>query len=269
MTRGMEFESHTFSYQKSEVSYLAGGKGRPLVVLHGWGSSSRVMIPASTHLSDLRRCYLIDFPGFGASPEPPRAWSIDDYADVVEAFIDSLGEEKVDLFVHSFGGRVALKLLAREKTGTRIGRILITGGAGMKPRRSFGFYVRKYLAKLLKAPFLLLPGRLRERSLAWLRETALWKRLGSSDYRQLTGVMRETFVRSVSEYLDPLLQQIDHEILLLWGENDEATPLYQAERMEKGLKNSALVVIEKAGHYAFLDRPKRFASIARAFFSAS
>jgi len=79
--------------------------------------------------------------------------------------------------------------------------------------------------------------------------------------------MRQTFVKSVTEHLDQLLPDIDNEILLLWGENDDATPLYQAERMEKGLKNSALVVIDHAGHYAFLDKPKRFAAIAEAFFN--
>jgi pimeloyl-ACP methyl ester carboxylesterase len=78
--------------------------------------------------------------------------------------------------------------------------------------------------------------------------------------------MRETFVKSVTEYLEPCLPEITHEVLLLWGTNDEATPLYQGRRMEKDIKQAALVEIEGAGHYAFLDRPKHFASIARAFF---
>ncbi len=78
--------------------------------------------------------------------------------------------------------------------------------------------------------------------------------------------MRETFVKSVTEHLDNCLPHIPHEVLLLWGRNDEATPLYQGQRMEKGIKNAALVTIDNADHYAFLDRPKHFASIARAFF---
>jgi pimeloyl-ACP methyl ester carboxylesterase len=254
-----------FTYDDQQLSYEKVGEGKALVVLHGWGSSARVMMPACKLLSHIRCCYVVDLPGFGESPEPKRAFSIDDYADLIAAFIEKL-DGSVDLFVHSFGGRITLKLLSRAGISQKIDKVLITGGAGMKPRRSSKFYFRKYLAKSLKAPFLILPGKLRERALNWLRSTDLWKSLGSSDYQQLSGVMRETFVKSVTEHLDSSLSKIDHEVFLLWGRNDDATPLYQAERMEKGLKNAALVVIEDAGHYAFLDKPKQFAAIAEAYF---
>jgi pimeloyl-ACP methyl ester carboxylesterase len=96
----------------------------------------------------------------------------------------------------------------------------------------------------------------------------LWKSLGSSDYSKLSGVMRETFVKSVSEYLESSLPNIPHEVLLLWGRNDDATPVYQGQRIEKGIENAALVIIEDAGHYAFLDKLKQFARIAVAFFKS-
>ena len=254
-----------FEFHKIKVKFFTCGTGKPLVMLHGWGVDSGTLRDTAEALSDLRSCYLVDLPGFGDAPEPPEAWSVDDYADLVEAFIREL-ETPVDILAHSFGGRITLKLCAREGSDALIDSVLITGGAGMKPQRSAKFYLRKYFAKALKAPFQLLPGGMQERGLGWLRSTKLWKSLGSSDYKQLSGVMRETFVRTVSEYLEPCLPKIDQEVLLLWGENDSATPLYQAKRMENGLKNAALVTIDHAGHYAFLDRPKRFQAIARAFF---
>ncbi len=254
------------TYKGLDVAFRKTGEGKPLVILHGWGSSSRVMMPVAKQLAHLRTCYVLDLPGFGATPQPNRSWSIDDYADLIQNFIERQFEQPVDLLVHSFGGRIALKLCARPFGQSHIDRVLITGGAGMKPRRSFRFYLRKYTAKLLKAPFLLLPPRPRKRALEWLRSTSAWKALGSGEYSQLSGVMRETFVKSVTEFLEPCLPDIPHEVLLLWGRDDDATPLYQAERMEKGIGNAALVVIDNAGHYAFLDRPKHFASIAEAFF---
>lgn len=263
----MELEENKFiGYHHAKVAYSVGGKGKPLVILHGWGSSSRVMKPLAKNLLHLRKVYLVDLPGFGKSSEPPEAWGIDDYADMTEAFINTIQAEQVDFLVHSFGGRIILKLLAREGIKTSIGKVLITGGAGMKPKIRWKVYFKKNLAKLLKLPFFILPDSLRNRGLERLRKTALWKKLGSSDYSKLSGVMRGTFVKSVNEHLDDLLPVIDHEILLLWGENDDATPLYQAQRMDTGLKNSALVVIDGAGHYAFLDKPKQFASIAEAYF---
>jgi pimeloyl-ACP methyl ester carboxylesterase len=256
----------TFTFQNQPVSYQKVGEGSPLVILHGWGSSKRVMMPMAQNLVHLRTSYVLDLPGFGDSPEPSRAWSIDDYTDTVQAFIESLEEDKVDVLVHSFGGRIILKLCAREFGKTHLDKVLITGGAGMKPKRSMKFYFKKYTAKTLKAPFLILPHSLREKALGWLRSTTLWKSLGSSDYSKLSGVMRETFVKSVSEYLESSLPEIPHETLLIWGRNDDATPVYQAERIEKGIENAALVIIEEAGHYSFLDKPKQFARIAEAFF---
>jgi pimeloyl-ACP methyl ester carboxylesterase len=185
---------------------------------------------------------------------------------MIQEFIADQAFDSVDLLVHSFGGRIALKLCARPSAKQLIDKVLITGGAGMKPKRSWKYYFKKYTAKFLKAPFLILPSSLREKALGWLRQTSLWKALGSSDYSKLEGVMRETFVKTVTEYLEPCLPQIPHEVLLLWGENDEAAPLYQAKKMEEGIEHAELVVMDHAGHYAFLDRPSHFASIAKAYF---
>lgn len=257
---------HKYHYQNIPVAYQKTGSGKPLIILHGWGSSGKVMMPLAGQLAALRTCYIIDLPGFGNSPAPDHPWNVDDYADLIQQFIldENLGE--TDLLVHSFGGRIALKLCARDDAKSMIDKVLITGGAGMKPKRSPSYYFKKYFAKTLKAPFAVLPPKLREKSLKKLRQTALWKSLGSSDYSKLGGVMRQTFVRTVTEYLESCLPKIPHDVLLLWGRDDEATPMYQAKRMEKGIKNAALVVIDHAGHYAFLDRPAHFVSIARAFF---
>jgi pimeloyl-ACP methyl ester carboxylesterase len=258
--------SEIFTHSGTRTAWKQVGEGKPLLILHGWGSNSAVMQPLATRLKDIRTCYLIDLPGFGKSPEPPEPWSVDNYADLVEEFIKKvIPTGKTDLLVHSYGARIALKLLARKEFAENIDQVIITGGAGLKPERALSFYLKKYTAKTLKAPFLILPGRLREKGLNHLRKTALWKKLGSSDYQKLSGVMRETFVKSVTEYLDALLPRIEHEVLLIWGKDDIATPLEQAKRFKKGLKKSALVIMENASHYAFLDDERQFEAIARAY----
>ena len=258
-------DQQTFNFKEIQTAWYKTGNGKPLLILHGWGSSSALMSPLAEKLNDIRTCYLVDFPGFGNSPEPPEAWNVGKYTDLTEAFIKNvIKEESVDILVHSYGNRVLLKLLNRD-IRDKIGKIIITGGAGLKPKRSAKYYVRKYTAKVLKAPFLILPGKMREKGLEKLRSTTLWKSLGSSDYKKLSGVMRETFVKSVTEYQDDLLPGIKHEALLIWGKSDAATPIDQALKLEKGLKNGVLVQIENAGHYAFLDQPKQFISVCRAY----
>lgn len=256
-----------FESKKGRLAWYSTGTGKPLLLLHGWGSDSKVMTPMAKQLQDIRTSYLIDFPGFGNSPEPTSAWHVDDFADLTEEFIiEILPHTSFDLIVHSFGARVALKLLTRPTVSSKIDKVVFTGAAGLRPKRSTSFYLKKYTAKVLKLPFNLLPKNLHEKGLSSLRKTSLWKSLGSSDYQKLSGVMRETFVACVNEHLDHLVPQIDHEILLIWGENDMATPLYQGQQFENLLKENALVVINGAGHYAFLDSPKQFSSILRAYF---
>lgn len=257
--------AHYFDYNGKQIAYAVMGEGPNLLILHGWGANSGVMAYMGLKLSSKHTCYILDLPGFGMSEEPKEAWSVSDYADLMEAFINELSLAPVDILGHSFGGRIILKLAPRDKQHALINKIVITGGAGMKPKRGVKFYLRKYTAKLLKMPALLLPGSLRERFLGALRKTRFWKMLGSSEYAQLQGVMRETFVKTVTEYLEPELPRIPHEVLLIWGSEDEATPLYQGRRLEKGLPNATLTVIKGGGHYAFLDKPAKFNIIAEDF----
>lgn len=262
----MERSVNRFSYKTIDIAWYTIGEGKPLLMLHGWGSSASVMMPLAKQLAKTRQCFLVDLPGFGNSPEPPAEWGISDYAAMTRAFVDSyFPDDTPDLLVHSFGCRIMLKILSIPDTRDLFDKIIVTGGAGLKPVRSWKFYIRSAIAKLLKAPVKLLPSSMRDRALQWIRGTALWRSLGSSDYQQLSGVMRGTFVKSVNEHFDDQLHHIDKEILLLWGKNDGATPVSQAKRLEKGLKNSALVEIENAGHYAFLDQPATFVRIAKAY----
>lgn len=255
-----------FSDDNNSMAWHTIGQGKPLLMLHGWGSSSRAFHPLAIKLQSIRTSYLPDLPGFGESPEPSSPWSVTDYAEFLEKFIeDTFPDKKIDLLVHSFGARIAIKLLGNESVANTIDKVIFTGAAGLKPRRKVSYYLKKYTAKALKLPFFLLPGNMRKKGLNRLRKTSAWKMLGSTDYQQLSGVMRETFVKTVTEYLDQEIKNINHEILLLWGKNDQATPIDQANRMENGLKESTLIVIENAGHYAFLDRPTHFAEIVKAY----
>lgn len=262
----MKIDTEQYRYDEIDIATYSVGDGKPLVILHGWGSSSAVMMPLAKKLAKHRECLLIDLPGFGESPPPRSAWSIGDYTDMVLAYIqDHYPDTPVDFLVHSFGARILLKILSMKEGPVQIEKIIITGGAGLKPKRSFSFHVKRLTAKFLKLPVKLVIPSKRDAVMNRLRKTQLWKSLGSSDYQKLTGVMRETFVKTVTEFFDDHLSAIDEEALLLWGTDDAATPIDQAKRMEKGLKNSALVKIEDAGHYAFLDQPARFTAIVRAY----
>ena len=53
--------------------------------------------------------------------------------------------------------------------------------------------------------------------------------------------------------------------LLIWGRNDDATPLSDAQLMEKTMKDAGLVVLENAGHYSFLEQQYTFNRVISSF----
>jgi pimeloyl-ACP methyl ester carboxylesterase len=87
----------------------------------------------------------------------------------------------------------------------------------------------------------------------WLRHSLVWRLLGSSDYNTLSGVMRETFVKTVNHHLDGDLKQIQVPTLLFWGTADTAVSRRQMEIIEASIDDCGLVELEGAGHYGHLD----------------
>lgn len=246
------------------INYEASGQGPPLLLLHGWGGRIGSMQPVANALLDLRTCYILDFPGFGESSPPSAPWSVTEYTECLASFMQKAGIGRADIVAHSFGGRVALLLAAIYPE--LAGKIVITGGAGLKPRRSLQYYIKVYTYKLGK--FMLRH--------TWTAGVArffgvdLQKRAsqaGSEDYRALSGGMKKTFVRVVNQDLRWCLKEITSPTLLIWGETDSgASALWMARVMEKEIPDAGLVVFEGGGHFAYLEELPRFVKIARNFF---
>ena len=81
--------------------------------------------------------------------------------------------------------------------------------------------------------------------------------------------MREVLIKTVNEDLQPLLQNIKAQTLLIWGENDFETPVSDAYKMEKAIAESGtdvgLVILKNAGHYSFLDQMHVFHKVIKSF----
>ena len=92
----------------TNVNYIQYGKGKDIILLHGWGQNIEMMKPLGDPLSTKYRITILDFPGFGASSEPTVAWTIQDYADMVHELVEKLQIKKPVIIGHSFGGRVAI-----------------------------------------------------------------------------------------------------------------------------------------------------------------
>ena len=243
--------------QGIKLHYELAGQGQPIVLLHGWGCSTDTFRPVAEHLAAHFTVYNLDLPGFGQSGEPPVPWDTVAYANFVAAFLAECHVQSPILVAHSFGARLAIRLAAQGYTK----KMVLTGAAGLKPKRPFSYYVKVYSYKAAKA-FLRLP------FWAGKREAILekWRqKRGSADYQQASALMRQCLTLAVNEDLRPLLPQIKASTLLFWGEDDTATPLWQGEIMAKEIPDAGLVKVAGVGHYAYLERLPYFLKVVDAF----
>jgi pimeloyl-ACP methyl ester carboxylesterase len=78
-------------------------------------------------------------------------------------------------------------------------------------------------------------------------------RFGSTDYKNVQGVMREIFVKSVNEDISPFLKSIKAPTLILWGANDTETPPEMAVRLNSSISHSKMFLFPYKGHYLHED----------------
>jgi len=244
--------------QGLKVYYQRAGEGRPLLFLHGWGGRGQSFAPVIHYFARSFRVYAPDLPGFGESDRPPGGWGVADYTAFVIRFLEEMETGPVDLIAHSFGGRIALMLAARAPE--RLRKMVLVGSAGVRLPPSWRSRLRGSLFRAVKRAA---AGPLLRRYQASLLEWAV-RKWGSRDYQQ-AGPLRETFVKVVNEDLRPLLPQIQVPTLLVWGEHDRETPLLQGRIMEREIPTARLVVLENAGHFAYLDRLPYFCTLASDF----
>lgn len=175
----------------------------------------------------------------------------------MEKFIQRLGLKSPALIGHSFGGRIAILLSSRNKTG----KIILVDAAGIKPKRSLIYYIKVYSFKTAKKILPILFGKKKGQELldAWRGKA------GSADYRQSSPMMRAVMSRCVNEDLKFAMPSIKSPVLLVWGENDTATPLSDAKTMEKLIPDAGLVSFPDCGHYSFLDNPYGFKAVIKEF----
>ncbi len=245
-----------------ELNYIDEGSGDVIVMLHGWASSASLYKSQIDLLKTKYRVIALNFPDCGGSPAPKRALSVDDYADIVLGFLEKLEVKKATLMGHSLGGRTIIKIMSRKNLPIEVDKIVLIDSAGIKPvsqgKVTFKGRIYKVLKCLLgnKVVKTIFPS-----GINWLKT-----KFGSTDYRNASPIMRDTLVKVVNEDLTPLLSCNDKDTLLIWGRNDTATPVSDGQIMEKEMKRSALVVVENAGHFPFLEQQFLFNKIIASYF---
>ncbi len=240
------------SYANGALFAEVLGEGSPrILALHGWARRGADFKPALEGLPALAP----DLPGFGASPAPTVAIGAEGYAVATEVLLGAF-DGPIVIAGHSFGGRVALRLAARQPD--RVKAVVLTGVPLLRLRQAAKPRLGYRLVRLGNRIGLVPDATLERRR----------RNAGSADYRAATGVMRDILVRAVAETYEDELASVAAPVHLLWGDADTDVPLEVARRAEvirsrAGLPVS-LEVVPGVGHMLPLRAPDRLRAAVEA-----
>ncbi len=240
---------NTININGLNLSYYKEGEGKNLIFLHGWGQNIESFGPILELLKEDYCVWALDLPGFGQSQEPEVGMTIYEYEEIVSKFIEEQNIVNPTLVGHSFGGRISIIYASKN---INIDKVILTGAAGIKPKRTMTYHAKVAHYKFMK--FLTLTPLYRQ-----YRDDLL-NSSGSSDYKSASQVMKDTLIKVVNEDLQYLMGDIAVPAYLYWGENDDATPVEDGIKMNNLIENSELKIMPNSTHYAYLENYPDFVS---------
>jgi pimeloyl-ACP methyl ester carboxylesterase len=226
--------------------YETSGKGKTVIMLHGWGDNLSLK-NLQTALSKKFHVVRPDLPGFGASQAPPAAWGLSDYALFISHFLQKINcSQPLAMIGHSNGGAIILRgvgenLLSADK-------LVLLASSGIRSQDRTKKSVLKFIAKTGKTLTFPLPHKLKQQ-LRGRFYTQI-----QSDMLAVEG-MQATFKKIVSDDVQNDAQKISTPTLLIYGENDDQTPIEFGEQFHQLIDNSSLEVLTNAGHFVHIDQP--------------
>lgn len=215
-----------------------GNKKDVIIILPGWGFTRPTFNYLIDNLSKSYTIYILDYPEFGKSILKKQNQTIYDYASTIRSFIKNNKINNPTIIAHSFGGRITTLLCGYYKV--KIKRLILIDIATIKPKKTIIQKLKTLTFKILKRIYM---------------PEKLFKFFASSDYATLPINLRTTFKNIINEDLTPYLKYINQKTLIIWGQNDKSTPLKDAYKIRKEIKNSELIIYKSASHYSYLDYP--------------
>lgn len=247
------------------VHYEVFGRGRPVILLHGWLGSWGLWQETMAYLGRYYRTYALDFWGFGESGKKRESYRVSDFVSLVQQFMDQLGIVRAPLVGHSMGGTVALSVAIQYPQ--LVSRVVVIGSpivgsslaltlklAGYRP---IAWLVYHWMWALKQAIRLFAPMITRDER---------WPEMMDRDLSQVT---LESFLHSIASLrqvdLRPFLAQIRVPVMGMYGDRDVIVHPRQWVSLKAGVPHARIEHFPDAGHFIMLDAPKRFMRLLHAF----
>jgi len=247
------------------VHYEVYGRGKPVILLHGWLGSWGLWQETMGYLGRYYRTYALDFWGFGETGKKRETYAVQDFVGLVNQFMEQLGISHAPLVGHSMGGTVSLSVAIRYPE--RVSKVVVVGSpivgsslalplklAGYRPIAFMLFNMMGVfrLAMKMAYPFI-------------CRD----ERLGEMMDRDLSRTTVESFLLSIASLrrtdLRPMLDQIKIPAMGMYGDRDIIVSPKQWQPMQKGITHAQIERFPLAGHFPMLEEPQNFGERLKAF----
>ncbi len=247
----------------------------PVLVLHGFPTSSFDWHHVVDALSARRRVVALDFLGFGLSAKPDRRYSIELQCDLVEVLLGQLGIRRIALATHDMGDSVGGELLARQLAGVTdltVSRRVLTNGSiyldlaqltagqqyllslpderGWPPLGEAAEVLRGSLAATCAPEHVPDDAELDAHVALILRED------GGSLLPRLIRYIEDRRARE-ARYTGAI-EDHPSALTIVWGDRDPIAVVAMAHRLAERRPDATLHLLDGVGHYPMLEAPGRF-----------
>ncbi|HEY3085794.1 MAG TPA: alpha/beta fold hydrolase [Candidatus Dormibacteraeota bacterium] len=275
------------------VHHMHGGRGTPVVFIHGLGSSGYMEWRRNLEsVASRHRVFAPDLPGYGRTDKPRVRYTVPYFARFVRRYMEDRGLRSAGLVGASLGGRVALEVALEEPRLVRKLVLVNTLGLG-RPR-----------VRIVQAAYgLVTIPRVGEAVMGLARDALTWaprtmvRRFAArysgasadltqtlddgylSDLREMYAIegYRSAYLSTIRSLVNPRalfgghhdvtrrLNELKIPVQLIWGADDPLFPLAHAERAQSLIGRATLAVIEGAGHTPQAERPDEFNRVLHRF----
>ena len=259
-------DATVFSFK---LHYLEAGRGQPVILLHGTGGEGARWMPTIRALAPEFRVIAPDQIGFGQSDKPLTTYHSGVFAGFLARFMQAIDVPKASIVGQSMGAQVALALAVQNPQ--LVDRLVLVNGGGFRSGPAAASTAppdwharqianagtlsesREYLEKLYYDHGLITDEMVERNLIQRLRSAHTIESMQVAGDRGLGGLSEEE------------VRGIKAPTLLVWGANDKLSPPANADRLNAAIKGSRKVLIDKAGHYPFLEHPDTFNQVVMEF----
>ena len=240
------------------LHYEVYGRGRPVILLHGWLGSWGLWQETMSQLGQHFRTYALDFWGFGESGKKRETFTVQDFTAMVDQFMEQLGIESAPLVGHSMGGTVSLMVAMRYPQ--RVAKVVVVGSPMVGSSLSFllKLFGQPWVAYVVHHNLWMLQLGFRLLAPLYSRDPR-WSAMMNRDLSRTT---LESFLISIASLrrtdLRPQLNQVKVPAMGMYGDKDIVVSPRQWQPMQRGIPHAQIERYHKAGHFIMLDEPRVF-----------